>query len=90
MHVAFYSPLFLSLQNETLDVPDFPTNPSAGSHKVPFNHIVYIDSSDFKEAGEKGKRVVKCVGYLVYYLSYATYYYIIFGFNSFFSIIVDI
>ena len=38
-----------------LEVPDFPTNPSAGSHKVPFNHIVYIDSSDFKEAGDKGE-----------------------------------
>ncbi|GIZ01018.1 probable glutamine--tRNA ligase, partial [Caerostris extrusa] len=32
-----------------IDVPDFPSDPSRGHHKVVFSDVIYIDQSDFKE-----------------------------------------
>lgn len=32
-----------------LDVPNFPADPSKGTHKVTFSNVVYIEQSDFKE-----------------------------------------
>ncbi|XP_013135252.1 PREDICTED: probable glutamine--tRNA ligase [Papilio polytes] len=46
-------------------VPDFPTEPERGSHKVVFNKVLYIEYSDFKEQPEKGYRRLtptQCVG----------------------------
>lgn len=34
--------------------PDFPNEPERGSHKIQFDHIVYIEQTDFKENPEKG------------------------------------
>eukprot|EP00058_Branchiostoma_floridae_P016232 XP_002601720.1 hypothetical protein BRAFLDRAFT_121196 [Branchiostoma floridae] len=42
-----------------IDVPDFPAEPSKGSHKVKFAKTIYIEKTDFKEASinmEKGYR----------------------------------
>ncbi|CAG4964530.1 unnamed protein product [Parnassius apollo] len=46
-------------------VPDFPNEPEKGSHKVFFNKVLYIESTDFKEQPEKGYRRLtptQCVG----------------------------
>ncbi|CAK1578394.1 unnamed protein product [Parnassius mnemosyne] len=46
-------------------VPDFPNQPEKGSHKVLFNKVLYIESTDFKEQPEKGYRRLtptQCVG----------------------------
>ncbi|KFM68600.1 putative glutamine--tRNA ligase, partial [Stegodyphus mimosarum] len=32
-----------------LDVPNFPADPSKGTHKVTFSDVIYIEQSDFKE-----------------------------------------
>lgn len=32
-----------------LDVPNFPADPSKGTHKVIFTNVVYIEQADFKE-----------------------------------------
>lgn len=32
-----------------VEVPNFPSDPSLGNHKVPISEIIYIDKSDFKE-----------------------------------------
>ncbi|XP_035676746.1 glutamine--tRNA ligase-like isoform X1 [Branchiostoma floridae] len=39
-----------------IDVPDFPAEPSKGSHKVKFAKTIYIEKTDFKENMEKGYR----------------------------------
>lgn len=39
-----------------VEVPNFPSDPKLGSHIVPFDKVVYIERSDFKEVGEKGYR----------------------------------
>lgn len=39
-----------------IEVPNFPTNPEQGSHKIKFDRTVYIEQSDFKENPEKGYR----------------------------------
>lgn len=33
---------------DAVSVPDFPFDPSRGSHSVPFTDIIYIDRSDFR------------------------------------------
>lgn len=40
-----------SLVPQTIDilVPNFPADESRGFHKVPFQSVVYIEESDFKE-----------------------------------------
>lgn len=35
-----------------LEVSDFPSEPSRGSHKVVFSDIIYIEQSDFRKASE--------------------------------------
>lgn len=53
-------PLKVTLTNfpydkpQFIDVPNFPSDPSKGTHKVVFDKVVYIERSDFKEAPEKG------------------------------------
>ena len=32
-----------------LDVLNFPADESKGTHKIPFDKVIYIDSSDFQE-----------------------------------------
>nr|CAI5831794.1 unnamed protein product [Callosobruchus analis] len=39
-----------------ISVPDFPSKPELGSHKVTFGRIIYIEKNDFMEVGEKGYR----------------------------------
>ena len=34
-------------------MPNIPGNDASGSHKVPMENVIYIDSSDFKEVGFK-------------------------------------
>ena len=38
-----------SLQKRTIEVPNIPGNEASGSHNVPMENIIYIDSTDFKE-----------------------------------------
>ncbi|KAG8312452.1 hypothetical protein J6590_023060 [Homalodisca vitripennis] len=42
--------------SSSVSVPDFPNDPSKGSHEVKLDSVVYIDGSDFKESPEKGFR----------------------------------
>lgn len=37
-------------------VPDFPTEPERGSHKVVLDRVLYIEATDFQEIAEKGYR----------------------------------
>ncbi len=40
-----------------LSVPNFPDAPEKGEHKIsPVSNVIYIEKTDFKEAGEKGYR----------------------------------
>ncbi|KAK3753996.1 hypothetical protein QZH41_009249 [Actinostola sp. cb2023] len=39
-----------------IEVPNIPMDPSKGCHKVPFEKVIYIESSDFKESAEKDFR----------------------------------
>lgn len=39
---------------QSLEVPNFPNDPSKGSHLVTFDKVIYIEKSDFKENPEKG------------------------------------
>lgn len=64
-------PLKITIKNYSNDgpisytVPDFPNEPEKGSHKVTFNNVLYIESSDFKELPENGYRRLtptQCVG----------------------------
>ena len=54
-------PLKVVLENypegkvEYYSVPDFPADASKGSHKIPFQRIVYIDRSDFRVDGAADK-----------------------------------
>lgn len=54
------NPLKLTIVNgceiSKVSVPDFPNDPSKGSHDVKLDTTVFIDGSDFKEAPEKGFR----------------------------------
>ncbi|XP_022187342.2 probable glutamine--tRNA ligase [Nilaparvata lugens] len=44
----------------SVNVPDFPSDPSKGSHTVSFSKVVYIEDSDFSETPEPGyKRLTK-------------------------------
>ncbi|EOA96132.1 Glutaminyl-tRNA synthetase, partial [Anas platyrhynchos] len=58
--MAVLEPLKVTITNfptpETIDVlvPDFPADESRGSHKVPFQPIVYIEETDFREELDKG------------------------------------
>ncbi|XP_022829459.1 probable glutamine--tRNA ligase [Spodoptera litura] len=39
-----------------IPVPDFPSEPTRGQHKVKLNRVLYIEASDFKEVPEAGYR----------------------------------
>ena len=39
-----------------INLPDFPTEASRGSHNIKFGPTIYIEKSDFKESEEKGYR----------------------------------
>lgn len=43
-------------QSKKIDVPIFPNNPDLGNRQAKFNKIIYIESSDFMEIGNKGFR----------------------------------
>jgi glutaminyl-tRNA synthetase len=53
--MAVLEPLKITIENFPSDsvieieVPNFPTDESKGTHKVPFDRVVYIDSVDFQE-----------------------------------------
>lgn len=55
-------PLKVTIENFSFDkplevnVPNFPTKPEMGSHKVNFSNVIYIENSDFMEIGDKGYR----------------------------------
>uniref|UniRef100_A0A6M2DDE6 glutamine--tRNA ligase n=1 Tax=Xenopsylla cheopis TaxID=163159 RepID=A0A6M2DDE6_XENCH len=55
-------PLKLILENypfteaQSLTVPDFPNDTGKGNHNIVFDKTVYIESSDFTEAPDKGYR----------------------------------
>ncbi|KAF7249957.1 Glutamine--tRNA ligase [Varanus komodoensis] len=59
--MAVLEPLRVTIANfpasqKTIDVlvPNFPADETKGVHKVPFQPIVYIEQSDFREVPEKG------------------------------------
>lgn len=39
---------------QSIEVPNFPNDPSKGVHHVNFDKVIYIEKSDFKESPEKG------------------------------------
>ncbi|XP_076313603.1 glutaminyl-tRNA synthetase [Tachypleus tridentatus] len=39
-----------------IEVPNFPADPSKGSHMVTFGKVIYIEESDYREIPEKGYR----------------------------------
>ena len=41
--------LLISLQKKTIEVPNIPGNEASGTHNVPMESVIYIDSTDFKE-----------------------------------------
>jgi len=43
----------LPKENTEIEVPNIPSNPKAGTHKVPFGRVIYIERSDFKEKTDK-------------------------------------
>ena len=53
--MAVLDPIKVTLENYPFDskievnVPNFPNDESKGTHKVTFDRVVYIDSSDFQE-----------------------------------------
>ena len=48
---------FISDKPINLNIPDFPAQPeNKASHNIVFDHVVYIEQSDFKENPEKGYR----------------------------------
>ena len=53
--MAVLDPLKVTITNFPSDhpgeitVPDFPSDESKGSHKIPFNNVIYIERSDFRE-----------------------------------------
>lgn len=53
--MAVLEPLKVTIENYPndspieIEVPNFPNDESKGSHKVIFDKVVYIDSSDFHE-----------------------------------------
>lgn len=53
-------PLKVTLTNfpfdkpQSLTVPNFPNDPTKGTHQVIFDKVIYIEQSDFKENPEKG------------------------------------
>lgn len=61
-HLAVLEPLKITIKNFPhqkgidIEVPDFPTNPEKGTHKIHFDRVVYIEQTDFKEEPEKGYR----------------------------------
>lgn len=51
--MAVLDPIKVVLDNlppdmTTLEVPDFPFDPSRGAHKITIEKVVYIDRSDFR------------------------------------------
>lgn len=61
-HMVVIDPLKVIIANYTdkepltIDVTDFPNEPTKGQRKVAFDSIVYIEATDFKETEEKGYR----------------------------------
>lgn len=53
--MAVLEPLKVTIENYPhnsmieLDVPNFPSDESKGSHKIQFDRVVYIDACDFQE-----------------------------------------
>jgi len=41
----------LPLQILQIEVPNIPHDTSKGVHSIPFDHVIYIDQSDFREVG---------------------------------------
>ncbi|XP_067024139.1 glutamine--tRNA ligase-like [Acropora muricata] len=58
--MAVLEPLKVTIQNFNkqikLNVPNFPQDPSKGSHEVSFGKTLYIEQTDFKEVAEKSFR----------------------------------
>ncbi|XP_014207815.1 probable glutamine--tRNA ligase [Copidosoma floridanum] len=57
-YMAVIEPLKLTICNypyskpKTLNIPDFPAGTKEGSHQAVFDHVIYIDSSDFLEQAD--------------------------------------
>lgn len=43
-----------------VDVPNVPSNPKLGTHKVVFGKTIYIEQSDFKEKADTGYKRLAC------------------------------
>lgn len=58
--MAVLEPLKVTIQNfdkqVKLSVPNFPQDPSKGSHEIAFEKTIFIEQSDFKEVEERGFR----------------------------------
>ncbi|KAG5458174.1 MAG: glutamine--tRNA ligase, partial [Olpidium bornovanus] len=56
--MAVMDPVLVVLENlpadhlETVELPNKPRDPAAGSHRVPFTSRLYIDASDFRETSD--------------------------------------
>ena len=63
--MAVLEPIKVTIENYPhpskieLDVPNFPNDASKGTHKIPFDKVVYIDSSDFQEVFFSTKRSLR-------------------------------
>ena len=84
--MAVMNPLKLVIDNypegqtEEMDVINNPEDPEAGTRKVPFSKVLYIEQDDFmeeppkkyfrlapgKEVRLKGAYIIKCTGYDTY------------------------
>ncbi|KAJ6632812.1 putative glutamine--tRNA ligase [Pseudolycoriella hygida] len=60
--LAVLEPLKVTISNfpfdkaQTLDIPNFPNDPTLGSREIVFDKVIYIEQSDFKECPDKGYR----------------------------------
>ncbi|XP_043247011.1 probable glutamine--tRNA ligase [Amphibalanus amphitrite] len=60
--MAVLEPLKVTITNlpsdapAQLEVPDFPSEPQRGAHRVAFGSEIYIEASDYRAAEEKGYR----------------------------------
>lgn len=60
--LAVLEPLKVTISNfpfdkpQTLVIPNFPNDPSLGSHEIVFDKVIYIEQTDFKELPDKGYR----------------------------------
>lgn len=64
--MAVLEPLKITISNfphseaQELTVPNIPPDNSKGSHNIPFDRVLYIEQTDFRETAEEGYRRLSC------------------------------